>query len=113
MGDERDVVDLSAAEREEILKRVRELDLSSCDFVGDSGCVDPDCWRCHSPLSPENLRTLAQNLATVALLCFAWGLRDACPAWSPGCEKTPSVLPSFMEGAIRSDHVGSFLRKGR
>src|SRR5262249_55016914 len=28
--------------------RVRDLDLTSCDFVGDSGCIDPNCWRCHS-----------------------------------------------------------------
>jgi hypothetical protein len=30
----------------------RRLDLTSCDFVGDIGCSDPDCWKCHAPLKP-------------------------------------------------------------
>lgn len=62
-----------------------EIELTSCDFVGDEGCVDPDCWRCHSPMGPENLRTLAKNLAAAAMLCRAWELRGADPAWRPGC----------------------------
>ena len=67
------------------LKMIRDLDLTSCDFVGDSGCVDPDCWRCHSPLRPESLRTLAKNLAAAAMLCHAWQMREDQPAWRPGC----------------------------
>lgn len=86
------------------------FDLSSCDAVGDSGCTDPDCWRCHSPLRPENLRTLADNLATAAMLFFAWQLRAVCPAWQPGCGDRPR-LPSLMEAAIASPRVGTFLRK--
>jgi hypothetical protein len=77
------------------LKMIRDLDLTSCDFVGDSGCCDPDCWQCHSPLRPENLRRLAENLATAAILCRAWQLGwvagsdprmdDGSPEWRPGC----------------------------
>jgi hypothetical protein len=67
------------------LESIRQLGLTSCDFVGDSGCCDPNCWRCHSPLRPENLRTLAKNLAAAAMLCRAWQQRDADPAWNPGC----------------------------
>ena len=51
----------------------------------DGVCSDPECWRCHSPLRPENLRTLAKNLAAAAMLCRAWQLRGEDPAWSPGC----------------------------
>ena len=78
-----------------------KLDLCSCDFVGDSGCVDPDCWRCHSPLGPENLRTLAKNLAIAAALCRAHhlgfdegmdaaGVGEGYPSarpWTPGCRR--------------------------
>ncbi len=64
----------------------QSLELTSCDFVGDSGCIDPDCWRCHSPLSPTNLRTLAANLADAAMLCRAWQMRDDNPSWRPGCK---------------------------
>ena len=46
--------------------------LTSCDFVGDSGCCNPDCWQCHSGIGPENLRTLAKNLVAAAALCRAW-----------------------------------------
>ena len=67
------------------LKMIRDLDLSSCDFVGDSGCIDPDCWRCHSPLGPENLRQLAKNLVAAAMLCREWKLRGDDPNWWPGC----------------------------
>ena len=67
------------------LQRILDLDLTSCDFVGDSGCCDPDCWRCHSSLRPENLRTLAKNSAIAAMLFRAWQLRDEQPAWRPGC----------------------------
>lgn len=66
------------------LQQIRDLDLSSCDFVGDSGCCDPDCWQCH--LGPDNLRTLAKNLATAAMLCRAWQQRDEDPVWRPGRE---------------------------
>jgi hypothetical protein len=59
--------------------------LTSCDFVGDSGCCDPNCWQCHSPLCPENLRRLAKNLASAAMLCRAWALNDEQPSWQPGC----------------------------
>jgi len=67
------------------LQGIRDLNLTSCDFVGDSGCVDPDCWQCHSPIGPQNLRTLAKNLAAAAMLCRAWQLRDEDAAWRPGC----------------------------
>lgn len=77
----------------DIQRIVRDLDLTSCDFVGDSGCVDLDCWRCHSPLRPENLRTLARNLAAAAMLCRAWHLRDLEPAWRPGCRLAETDLP--------------------
>jgi hypothetical protein len=66
------------------LQRIRDLDLSSCDFC-ESGCSDPDCWRCYSPLRPDNLRRLAKNLAVAAMLCRAWDQRDVDPAWRPGC----------------------------
>jgi hypothetical protein len=70
-----------------------DLDLSyltSCDFVGDSGCSDPDCWQCHSGIGPQNLRTLAQNLAAAAARCRAWQRgRAVAPfaawEWGPGC----------------------------
>ena len=68
------------------LKMIRDLDLTSCDFVGDSGCCDEHCWRCHSPLRPENLRTFAKNLGTAAMLCRAWKMRDEDPSWRPGCQ---------------------------
>lgn len=68
------------------------MNVTSCDFVGDVGCCDPDCWRCHSPLSPAHLRTLAGNLAIAALLCRAWRLHDETPAWSPGCNIGPVVM---------------------
>jgi len=93
------------------LKMIRDLDLTSCDFVGDSGCTDPDCWRCHSPLRPENLRTLAENLAIAALLCWAWKLRDGCPTWKPGCGEAPVRLPSLMKAALASPRIGAFLRR--
>ena len=67
------------------LESVRQLGLTSCDFVGDSGCVDPNCWQCHSPIGPQSLRCLAKNLAAAAMLCRAWQMHDADPAWSPGC----------------------------
>ena len=105
--------ELTAEEREAVYAFVRDTNLTSCDFVGDSGCCDPDCWRCHSPLRPENLQMLAKNLATVAMLCFAWQLREACPAWTPGCEETPAGLPSYMKDAIASPHIGAFLRGRR
>jgi len=83
------------------LQRIRDLDLSSCDFVGDSGCVDPDCWQCHSPIGPESLRQLAKNLAAAAALCRAHrlgfdegmdtaGVGEGYPSsqpWSPGCRR--------------------------
>lgn len=69
--------------------------LTSCDFCGDLGCCDPDCYRCHSLLSPEGLRTLAKNLTTAAALCRSWQLgyvygsdprmNDGAPEWVPGC----------------------------
>ena len=86
--------ELTVAEREALYAFVRDTDLSSCAFVGDSGCVDPDCWRCHSPLRPENLRTLAKNLAAAAMLCRAWNARDLEPAWRPGCQLDEAVPPS-------------------
>jgi len=95
------------------IKALRSLDLSSCDFVGDSGCVDPECWRCHSPLRSENLRTLAENLAIAALLYRAWHLRDTCPTWTPGCGELPMGLTPLMKAAIASPHVGVFLRRSR
>ena len=76
---------MTDAELEEGRQILRDLDLSSCDFVGDYGCCDLDCWRCHSPLRPENLRTLAENIAMAAMLCRAWGKRDEDPSWRPGC----------------------------
>lgn len=81
-------------------KLTREL--TSCDFVGDSGCSDPDCWQCHSPLGPEGLRTLAKNLAIAATLCRAHrlgfdegmdaaGVGEGYPSahpWTPGCRRS-------------------------
>jgi hypothetical protein len=51
----------------------------------DGICHDLDCWRCHSPLCPDNLRRLAKNLASAAMLCRAWQQRDEDPSWRPGC----------------------------
>ena len=51
----------------------------------DGVCSDPDCWRCYSPLRPENLRRLAGNLAIGAALCRAWQHRGDDPTWRPGC----------------------------
>ena len=69
------------------------LELSSCNACGgDGGCCDPDCWRCHSLLRSENLRTLAENPATAAALCGAWELRGVCPTRAPGCGKLPTGL---------------------
>lgn len=102
-------VPLTAAE----LDSIRQLNLTSCDFVGDSGCCDPDCWQCHSPIGPRNLRCLAENLAAAALLCFAWQLRDTCPTWKPGCEKLPMRLPPLMKEALASPRIGAVLRKSR
>ena len=65
-------------------KMIQELDLSSCDFC-PSGCTDDDCYRCYSPLRPENLRTFAKNLVAAAMRCRSWQLRDKDPAWRPGC----------------------------
>lgn len=95
------------------MESIRRLELTICDFVGDSGCSDPDCWRCHSTMGPDNLRRLAENLATAALLCRAWQLRDACPLWKPGCGALPTGLPPIMEAAIASPHIGAFLRERR
>ena len=69
---------------EEALQRIRDLDLTSCDFTSN-GCTDDDCYRCYSPLRPENLRTLAKNIAAAAMLCRSWNLRDQQPDWRPGC----------------------------
>jgi hypothetical protein len=74
-------VDVPAQDRTPVFT----FDISSCHAVGDAGCCDPDCWYCHSPIGPENLRRLADNLATAAALCRAWQLRDLDPAWRPGC----------------------------
>lgn len=92
---EREDPELTAVEREALLAFLRETNLTSCDFCGDSGCSDPDCWRCHSPVGPENLRALAKNLATAAMLCRSWQLGwtagsdprmdDGAPEWRPGC----------------------------
>lgn len=76
--------ELTPEERDQLIASVRDLDLTSCDFCGD-GCCDPDCYRCYSPLRPENLRTLAKNLAAAAMLCRAWQMRGDDPAWRPGC----------------------------
>lgn len=95
------------------LASIRQLNLTSCDFVGDSGCCDPDCWQCHSPIGPANLRCRAENLATVALLCWAWQLRDTCPTWKPGCGEPPLRLPALMKEALASPRIGAFLRRGR
>ena len=75
------------------LRAIADLGLTSCDFCGDSGCSDPECWRCHSIFRPENLRRLAENLVTAAMLCRAWQLRDDQPAWRPGCALGPSEGP--------------------
>jgi hypothetical protein len=58
---------------------------------------------------PENLRRLAENLATAAMLCLAWQLRESCPTWMPGCGERPAELPPYMEAAIGSPHIGAFL----
>ena len=69
---------------QEVLQRIRDLDLTSCDFTSN-GCTDDDCYRCYSPLRPENLRSLAKNIAAAAMLCRSWNLRDQQPGWRPGC----------------------------
>jgi hypothetical protein len=104
-----DDVPLTAAQ----LESIRQLNLTTCDFVGDSGCSDPDCWRCHSSMGPENLRMLAENLATAALLSWAWQLREANPMWTPGCGERLTGLPPLMEAALASSHIGVFLRSPR
>lgn len=73
------------AEREEVIRRVRALDLTSCDFAGDAGCAYPECWRCYSPLRPENLRALAANITIASMLCRAWRLCRDDSTWWPGC----------------------------
>lgn len=61
------------------------FEMSSCDFCPD-GCCDLDCYRCYSPLRPENLRTLAENLAIAAALCWSWHLgHGVWQVWQPGC----------------------------
>jgi hypothetical protein len=70
---------------EEDLARICGLDLTSCDFCG-GGCCDPECWRCYSPRGPENLRQLAKNIETAAMLCRSWELRGEEPDWRPGCK---------------------------
>ena len=96
-----DLEDVPLTEAE--LDAIRRLDLTSCDFVGDSGCSDPDCWKCHSPLGPVNLRLLAKNLATAAALCQAHRLGfdegmdvagvsegySSTHPWTPGCRRSP------------------------
>lgn len=59
--------------------------IRSCDGCGDQGCCDPTCWYCHSPMGPENLRLLAQNLGTAGFLCTAWQNAKRSPSWEPGC----------------------------
>jgi hypothetical protein len=78
---------------EDVRAALRQLDLTSCDFVEDSGCSDPACWKCHSALRPVCLRTLANNLSIAAMLYRAWAMHAACPAWRPGCniEKAPDA----------------------
>lgn len=78
--DSNDVLDEAA------LDRIRALDITSCDFCPD-GCVDPECYRCYSPLRPECLRQLAANLATAAGLCRSFALARGTrqEAWRPGC----------------------------
>jgi hypothetical protein len=105
MDDLTEDVPLTLAEAEAFRESLRQLNLTSCDFVGDSGCSDPDCWRCHSPMGPENLRTLAENLATAALLCWAWQLREVCPTWLPGCGSMPELLPPLLREAIALPRV--------
>ena len=90
-----DLVEDEAPLTEADLKALRQLNLTSCDFCGDSGCCDPTCWRCHSPVGPEHLRALAKNLEAAAILCRAWQLgwgagisyprMDGAPKWRPGC----------------------------
>ena len=75
---------MTEAELEESRRMLRDLDLASCDFCG-GGCCDPDCWRCYSPLCPENLQTLAKNLANAGQLMRAWQLFVDDPTWYPGC----------------------------
>jgi hypothetical protein len=84
-------VSMTPEEREAFYAFVRDTNLTSCDFCGDSGCCDPDCWKCHSPLRPENLQRLAANLATAAMLCRSWARCDEDPTWRPGCDlETPA-----------------------
>lgn len=39
--------------RHRVKFKALEPPLTSCDFVGDSGCSDPKCQRCH-PLNPAS-----------------------------------------------------------
>lgn len=91
LDDDMDVIDGDRTNAE------TPIELTSCDFCGESGCCAPDCWRCHSLLRPENLCTLAKNLATAAMLCRAWELHSACPTWTPGCGELPPGLPPLNE----------------
>lgn len=65
-----------------------------CPGCGDEGCVNEDCYYCHSLLRPPNLLRLAQNLVTAAGLCKSWELgryygsdprMDGPEEWKPGC----------------------------
>ena len=92
---EREDSELTAVEREALYTFVRATGLISCDFVGDSGCSDPTCWQCHSPVGPAALRCFAKNIAIAAVLCRAFQLgftagsdprmSDDAPEWCPGC----------------------------
>jgi hypothetical protein len=113
MDDLTEDVPLTPAEAEAIRESLRRLDLTSCDFVGDSGCSDPDCWRCHSPMGPENLSRLAENIAVAALLSWAWQLREVDPQWTPGCGRLPTTLPAYMEAALAAPNIWVFLGRPR
>lgn len=43
--------------------------LSSCDFVGDSGCCDPDCW--HAIIATQQALYEHQRVVTTAAPCIA------------------------------------------
>jgi len=44
------------------LERIRDLDLTSCDFCG-GGCVDADCYHCYASLRPETVSIEVRNEA--------------------------------------------------
>lgn len=98
------------------------MNWDGCFGCGDEGCVDEDCYYCHSPLRPPNLRRLAQNLATAAGLCKAWELGQGPKGWKPGCgmsadgselsQRSRELLDAGMAD-VREGRVTGLIQDGR